>query len=57
MRLPTLQDPRTMQALLLATIYPGLLHAHIALVSLSGGFFALRWLAVLAGQHWPMQVG
>lgn len=46
-----------MQASLIATLYPGLLHAHIALVSLSASFFVLRWLGVLAGQHWPMQAG
>jgi uncharacterized membrane protein SirB2 len=44
-----------MQASLLATLYPGLLHAHIGLVLLTGGYFALRWLAVLAGARWPLQ--
>ncbi|MDO9147124.1 MAG: SirB2 family protein [Hydrogenophaga sp.] len=44
-----------MQASLFGTLYPGLLHAHIGLVTLSAGLFFLRWLGVLAGLRWPMQ--
>lgn len=44
-----------MQATTIATLYPALLHAHIALVVLSVGLFAMRWVGVLAGGHWPLQ--
>lgn len=44
-----------MQAQLIASLYPGLLHAHIGLVALSAGLFVLRWLGVLLGLRWPMQ--
>jgi uncharacterized membrane protein SirB2 len=44
-----------MQAPFLATLYPALLHAHIGLVTLTGSYFTLRWLAVLAGARWPLQ--
>lgn len=39
----------------LITFYPMLRHTHIALVVLSVGLFAMRWLGVLAGGSWPMQ--
>lgn len=35
-------------------LYTGLKHAHITLVLLSGGLFALRGLAVLRGASWGM---
>lgn len=44
-----------MQAPFLATLYPALLHAHIGLVTLTGSYFTLRWLAVLTGARWPLQ--
>jgi uncharacterized membrane protein SirB2 len=44
-----------MQVPTIATLYPALLHAHIALVVLSVGLFALRWVGVLACGSWPMQ--
>ena len=44
-----------MQASFLATLYPALLHAHIGLVTLTGSYFTLRWLAVLTGARWPLQ--
>lgn len=34
--------------------YLALRHAHIGLVTLSGGYFALRAFAHLAGAHWPL---
>jgi uncharacterized membrane protein SirB2 len=37
------------------SLYPATLHLHIALVILSVGTFALRWIGVLAGGSWPMQ--
>lgn len=39
----------------MSSLYPATLHAHIALVALSVGLFALRWVGVLAGGRWPMQ--
>lgn len=39
----------------LIAIYPQLKAAHVGLVLLSGAFFALRGMAVLAGAHWPSQ--
>lgn len=44
-----------MQAPTIATLYPALFHGHIALVVLSVGLFAMRWVGVLAGGNWPMQ--
>ncbi|WP_439112591.1 SirB2 family protein [Hydrogenophaga sp.] len=44
-----------MQASLIGTLYPALLHTHIGLVTLSAGLFVLRWLGVLGGLRWPMQ--
>lgn len=35
--------------------YPALKHAHVALVSASGLFFAARGVAVLRGRTWPQQ--
>lgn len=40
-----------------ATLYPALRHLHIGLVLTSGALFALRGLAVLRGQAWPMRQG
>jgi uncharacterized membrane protein SirB2 len=39
----------------MTSLYPAALHAHIALVVLSVGVFALRWVGVLAGGRWPLQ--
>lgn len=39
----------------MSMLYPATLHAHIALVVLSVGLFAMRWVGVLAGGRWPMQ--
>jgi uncharacterized membrane protein SirB2 len=39
----------------IAPLYPLLRHAHMGLVGLSVGLFALRWLSVLVGLRWPMQ--
>ena len=44
-----------MQVPTIATLYPAAFHAHIALVVLSVGLFAMRWVGVLAGGSWPMQ--
>lgn len=44
-----------MQASLMGTLYPGVLHVHLGLVTLSAALFVLRWLGVLAGMRWPMQ--
>ena len=35
-------------------LVPGIRHAHLLLVALSGTLFALRGLGVLAGRSWPM---
>jgi uncharacterized membrane protein SirB2 len=44
-----------MPAPVIAKLYPAVFHIHIALVVLSVGLFALRWVGVLAGARWPMQ--
>lgn len=44
-----------MQAL--ASFYPWLKPAHVGLVAMSGTLFAVRGLAVLARQRWPMRRG
>lgn len=42
---------------MLATLYPWIKPAHVGLVTLSGALFAVRGLAVLTRQAWPMQRG
>jgi uncharacterized membrane protein SirB2 len=37
------------------TWVPQIRHAHLALVALSGGLFALRGAAVIAGARWPLR--
>jgi uncharacterized membrane protein SirB2 len=39
----------------LASWYPWIKQAHIALVTASGALFALRGLALLAGARWPLR--
>ena len=39
----------------LASLYPWIKPAHVGLVTLSGTLFAVRGLAVLAQQPWPMR--
>lgn len=41
----------------LATTYAALRGLHMTLAAASVGLFALRWIAVLAAQAWPMRAG